>query len=434
MAKYSGIFSPQIHSDYATTSVFLDVESAENPGGKVDYDATIASAGCFSEVLSDRRNLQGLLRAYHAGPISGEGNFHLYYVGYVDDVEAQLNSASSFTGSGGQWLPLLVDFDLLKMHGKAMVHGVGYYERFYSDSSNTPQYLTFSSSNALEYMATELAYGHGAFIPTPSRIYQYAAAAQLAQSYIYPAQLQYANATVTSILYHDSISNTEMGASDYIRLYPTVFAASLSDNFMSQVRVTYSNGVVVCVNRHPTRQWTVTLGASGGVFDYNAVVNSAITQGIRTSSSTSYVLPPVDGWVVYIPIAQLDPYLAWKYSNFGASAANAGVAGDLANPAKDGIGNLVKFGLGMNPNVSSTAGLPVVNLSGNNVTMTYSRPDAAVGELTYTPQWSTDLVHWSTTGATVQILADTGTTQTVQVSFAAGSNRTMFVRLQITGP
>ena len=37
-----------------------------------------------------------------------------------------------------------------------------------ADTNNDFQYITYSNAAVLEYMATELAYGHGGFIPTPS--------------------------------------------------------------------------------------------------------------------------------------------------------------------------------------------------------------------------------------------------------------------------
>jgi hypothetical protein len=215
-----------------------------------------------------------------------------------------------------QWLPLLVDFDLLKLHDKTVVHGVGYLERFYADTNNVrTNYTTYLKADVLGYMATELAYGHGGFIATPGR-YNYfdgtntyntnafVEVAQLEQRHVLPAQMLYANATPVSILYHDSIRNDEVSASDYIRRYPTTFADINSTNFMSQVRVTYDNGVVVCVNRHPSQQWQVQLGQAGGWFDFNAVNQF---QWVGQTNTTSYLLPQTNGWVVFAPSAIAPP-------------------------------------------------------------------------------------------------------------------------------
>lgn len=302
-ASYLTNFAPQIHSNYSTTASFLDVHSAVNPSDRVDCDAATTNAAMFRETLSSYRALYGLLRAAHQGPVSGEGNNHMLSVGYIDDVEAQIDSGCSTPGTQGSWLPLLVDFELLKLHDRTLTHGVGYYERFYADQNNNPQYLTFPQSSVLEYMATELAFGHGGFIPTPSRVYDYVATANLEERYTLAAQTLYANATPASILYHDSISNDEVSVSDYIRRYPTNFATQSDDHYLSQVRVTYNNGVVVCVNRHPTRQWAVQLGQPGGVFNFNAVINGASVQWVGQTNLTNYLLPATNGWVVFAPAA-----------------------------------------------------------------------------------------------------------------------------------
>ncbi len=49
---------------------------------------------------------------------------------------------------------------------------------------------------------------------------------------------------------------------------------------------------------------------------------------------------------------------AWRFANFGVNANNPAIAGDNANPAGDGIPNLLKYALGLNPNVFQPA-LPV---------------------------------------------------------------------------
>jgi hypothetical protein len=300
-ANYLANFAPQIHNTYTTTASFLDVRSAVNPSDKVDCDAAVTNSAMFRETLNRYRALAGLLRSVHQGPVSGEGHHHFFNVGYFDDVEAQLNSGGLNPIAQASKLPVLVEFDLLKMHDKALVHGVGYYERFYSDQNDTPQYLTFPQSAVLEYMATELAYGHGGFIPTPDRLYNYVLAAQLEQRHVFPAQALYANATPVSILYHDSTSNDEVTVSDYICRYPTAFGIQTNDHYLGQVRVTYNSGVIVCVNRHPTRQWQVQLGQPGGNFNFNAVMNGMNVQWVGQTNLTSYLLPQTNGWVVFAP-------------------------------------------------------------------------------------------------------------------------------------
>ena len=297
--NYANTFSAQIHSNYITTASFLDVHSSVNPSVKVDYDASTANAAMFTTVLSNYRTLFGSERNIHKGPVSGEGYSHLYYVGYIDDAEAEIRVGNSV--NKGQWLPLLVNFDLFRLHGKTQVHGVGYYERFYCDTNGEDHEREYSKNEVIEYMATEIAYGHGGFIPQPRALYDYVDATKLEQKHVFPVQKLYGNASPTAIRYHDPAKNDEVTVSDYIRRYPATHANSSSTNFMGQVRVTYDNGVIVCVNRHPSRQWQVQLGQPGGTFDYNAVMHGTNAQWVGVTNLTSYLLPATNGWVVYAP-------------------------------------------------------------------------------------------------------------------------------------
>jgi len=300
-AKYLAKFAPQIHDEYTTTASYLDVHSGVNPSQAVDYDAGVTNAGICRQILFYYRALGSLLRDAHQGPVSGEGGSHMFYVGYFDDIEAQLNCGCFAQRCKGNWLPLMVDFDLLKVHDKALTHGVGYYERFYCNANGSSQFSVFSREAVLGYIATELAYGRGGFIPTPSRVFSYVQTAQLEQWYVLPVQELYANAHATNILYHDPADGSMLPCSDYIRRYPTTFSDISSSNFLSQVQVTYDNGLVVCVNRHPSQPWQVTLGRPGGWFDYNAEMNGTNAQWTGITTHTSYLLPATNGWVVYAP-------------------------------------------------------------------------------------------------------------------------------------
>ncbi len=287
-------FAPQIHSQFNTTAAYLDVSPGMEPSDKVDYDINARGAGQFTEVLNDYRAFGPLLRGSHQGPVSGEGYHNFYYAGYFDDHEAAVNSGSSSATQQYSYLAPMVDFDLLKLHNLELVHGVGYYEWFFPQG-----YVQYPYQQYLQYVAMELVYGHGAFVPTSFRVYNFDAAVRFAQDFVLPVQQLYANANVVSIKYHDPVVGDELSVSDYIRRYPTTFEDYQSSQFMSQVRVTYDNGVVVCVNRHPSTNWQVKVGQAGGYFDYNAIVNGTNVQLVGQSSVTNYLLPALSGWVVF---------------------------------------------------------------------------------------------------------------------------------------
>ena len=293
-ANYNGdLWSHFGLKDYPTNSSFLDIHSSVDPSKAVDYEATELNAALIRQPLSLYRALGDTLRNIHQGPVSGEGRNHLLYLGYFDDVEAQINSGDTL--HFGFRSPLLVDFDLRKLHPKALVHGVGYYQRFYASSDYGQNWNTLSREDVMSYIATELAYGHGSFIPSPGRTYSLIDNSKLEQKHVFPMQKAYVNTTPSQILYNHA--GTMLTSSDYIRTYSASYDDTTSNDFMSQVRIEYSNGVVVCVNRHPRLSWTVNVGISGGWFDYHT--STALDTGI--SSSTTFLLPSRNGWVCYDP-------------------------------------------------------------------------------------------------------------------------------------
>jgi phosphodiesterase/alkaline phosphatase D-like protein len=93
------------------------------------------------------------------------------------------------------------------------------------------------------------------------------------------------------------------------------------------------------------------------------------------------------------------PFDIWSESQFtAAELENSAVSGATATPAGDGISNLMKYALGMNPMVGATAGLPVLGTAivngANCATFTYTKTDSAT-DITYYPEWSSDLSTWS---------------------------------------
>src|ERR1051325_1185171 len=296
-AFYVDLVAPEIHTRYQTTASYLDVHSAANPSDFVDYDVSSPGAGSFHETLVRYRELPARLRSIHQGPVQGEGHHHFLYTGYFDDIEARLTMAETTTH--GYTAPLLVDFDLLKLHSKTLVHGLGNWEQYYNKDFYGWSIGPFSRDSVLSYIATELAYGHGGFLPPTYEPYNFIEAATLTQRYLYEMQLAYADATPVRILYNDNDSLKT--ASQYIRDHPRTYGEINNPEFMSQVRIEYDNGVVICVNRNLFRRWSVSAGRMDGWFDYHALVSGRDTLAVGSSSQNRFTLPVMNGWVCYIP-------------------------------------------------------------------------------------------------------------------------------------
>ena len=154
-----------------------------------------------------------------------------------------------------------------------------------------------------------------------------------------------------------------------------------------------------------------------------------------------------DTTAVTLAWTPLKPFAKWQNANFGSNAGNAAVAGPTANPSGDGIANLMKYALGLNPNTASVAGLPAVTVTGGYLRLQFNRNTAAT-DIVYEVQASNDLTTaaawtsiatrtagataWTTQGSTV---ADGGSGPvTVTDATAASGASKRFLRLKVTQP
>jgi hypothetical protein len=70
---------------------------------------------------------------------------------------------------------------------------------------------------------------------------------------------------------------------------------------MGQVRIEYGNGVIVCVNRHPSKHWIVSdILPNNGWYNYH--ISGQANPVVDNSGLSSYDLPPGNGWVCYSAI------------------------------------------------------------------------------------------------------------------------------------
>ena len=124
--------------------------------------------------------------------------------------------------------------------------------------------------------------------------------------------------------------------------------------------------------------------------------------------------------------------------------ANTAISGDTANPEGDGIPNLMKYALGLNPWTNGVRGLPVKSIistgSGNYLALTYTQVLSDT-DITYAVQVSNDLRNWySGPGYTMSPSAvgnPDGATENVTIEAALpinGGAPAQFIRLQVTGP
>ena len=129
-------------------------------------------------------------------------------------------------------------------------------------------------------------------------------------------------------------------------------------------------------------------------------------------------------------VTALTPSQGWRYQYFGMTD-NSGNAADLANPSDDGLPNLVKYALGLDPTVP-TANPVTVDVSTGYLRLTTPR-NANATDVTLAVQVSGDLTNpasWTTTGTTID--QNTATMLQVQDATAVNTAAERFLRLTVT--
>jgi len=144
------------------------------------------------------------------------------------------------------------------------------------------------------------------------------------------------------------------------------------------------------------------------------------------------------GYVDMTPIIA-SAYDWWNRGWFTESQlADPSVSGDFANPAGDGIVNLLKYALGLNPTNGTVNGLPTAAVSSNNyLTLTY-RQNKQATDISYAVEACGSLVpnSWSTNGLVVISQADSNTywSVTVRDSVPMTNAVSRFMRLKVIKP
>lgn len=152
--------SPEIKKRYDTTAGYLDVHSCVPMWFHVDMQAGVPGAGSLQSVIEAHHALWQYGRDVHEGPMTGEGNNHWMWSGWLDGVEAQFGTG--WGHNSGRTAPLLVDFNLLRIHPLQLNHGQGYYNRW---ADEPPPWGGGMPMVALDqYRMQEVIFGHAAFL------------------------------------------------------------------------------------------------------------------------------------------------------------------------------------------------------------------------------------------------------------------------------
>ncbi len=229
-------YAPRIHEKFGTSAGYCDVHTALIPWDRTDYDARVPGAGMFRSVFESFGELLFKETTFHDGPVFSEGRMHWLYAGLADGNYAQIVSRAPWKE------PLLVDFDLLKIHPLETDFGMGMPSMFYEGSSEWMKDRDFHSSFFDRFVAATIAYGHIGYLTD-----EWGFAGTL-KSYFLLQQLQrrYATDAVAEIKYERDgklLSTSEALASD---------AHKDGRLFMR-----YAGGLTLFVNYNESSDWPI---------------------------------------------------------------------------------------------------------------------------------------------------------------------------------
>ncbi len=184
-----------------------------------------------------------------------------------------------------------------------------------------------------------------------------------------------------------------------------------NDELISSGVITFSSGAHVDVT---------VLGGGFTHTSYVIATGTSIT-GPLPSVTAGYALTNT-GTQLLLSEAPANSYSNWMTTNHPTiTGADAAVT---ANPSHDGISNLVKYALDLNPSVSSQ---PAGTHSGGSLSFTKGTMAKADSNIAYSIEESTDLATW---GAPTLGTATNGA-NTISYTFPSGQTK-VFARLKVT--
>ena len=247
--------------------------------------------------------------------------------------------------------------------------------------------------------------------------------------------------------YAGSISFTDLGTA-YTQTRPAGITLMPSPVIVSGTQAAVLSGSSFTYQILATNS-PATYGAAGLPAGLTVSATSGLITGTVSTPGTSDVTlsaANIGGTgTATLALTVETPYQAWQNAVFnGAELSDTGVSGLMAAPAGDGIPNLMKYALNLNPFVNGAGGLPVSAVlatgSGTYLTLTYTQVPGAT-DITYVPQVSTDLQTWNSGPGYVTAIGAVnnpdGITESVTVesnTVLSGTAPAQFMRLEVTMP
>jgi hypothetical protein len=254
------------------------------------------------------------------------------------------------------------------------------------------------------------------------------------------------------VLYYGSVN-------DYLKAFPFV-EARLSLAASRSPATFPSPGATPSISANGTTNgivWAAQNSSTAVLHAYNAtnlaheLYNSTQAAGGRDSFGVGnkYITPTIASARVYVGTASdvgvfglldqttLTPIEIWRNTNFG-NPSNVGAGADGAGPSGDGVPNLIKYALGLDPNTPATpvqlpSGIIQTNAGQAYLTLTINRA-ADPSDVSLVVQVSGDLINWVSGSTNTVTLVNTPSQLVVQDNMPLGQLVARYIRLTVTGP
>jgi autotransporter-associated beta strand protein len=196
--------------------------------------------------------------------------------------------------------------------------------------------------------------------------------------------------------------------------------------------------------------WTASPSATGYIIERGTSSGGEVAITGGTTASTSYTDSTVtNGLTYYYTVTATNSYgaggtsteasalVAQNYTQWVAAAlpgvTNTNIIAMTAIPGNDGIANLLKYFMGLNP--SKQVSMPMTcALDGQGNLVLYFRMSKNLTGVSYSIDESTDLKTWTSTGLQGSMMADMGSYDTMDVAVPLPASGPLFLRLSVSSP
>lgn len=187
----------------------------------------------------------------------------------------------------------------------------------------------------------------------------------------------------------------------------------------------------------PTANWVKVSGPGTITFSNSSAVNSTAT----ASEPGVYLLRWIgnDTLVKTYDDVQLTfttTYSAWATAKFGANASNPSIAGDNADPDKDGRTNLMEYALNSNPNAPDQSGIAtdIETWNGQRYLRITVNKNSAATDVTIAAEVSPDLgsTSWVGGGSNVVVETNSTTQYVARDNIPISSAARRYIRAKVT--